>query len=177
MSVNFDQAAAKAALRLIQISHDNWTAGLAALAGKDMTGADWQNLALQQYAHAVAVLTWARGLDDMCRDNPAQLPGYASARPQSEVFLGAARYACNRAVHQLITLNQPVGGFGFPMKFPFGFNNLIHFRWAPEAFLPDPQTERPNQAPLRAHYVARFAGEEVTPGLDQLRIWFEAHVR
>jgi hypothetical protein len=176
MSVAFDLVAARAAKRLIQLSHDSWTAGLQQLAGADITSPQWQDFALRQYTHAAAVLVWARGLDDMCRGNAGQLPTYLPGRPQSEALLGAARYACNRAVHQLITLNQPVGGFGFPVQFPFGFNNLTYFQWVPEGVLPDPQTEQGGQASIRAQYIAEFAGNSVTPGLDRLRAWFDGHV-
>jgi hypothetical protein len=176
MSVAFDPAAAKAAKRLIQLSHDSWIEGLQQLAGADITGVHWHDFALRQYSHAAAVLVWARGLDDMCRVNAGQLPTYLPARPQSEALLGAARYACNRAVHQLINLNQPLGGVGFPLQFPFGFNNLTSFQWVPEGLLPDPQTEQGGQASIRAYYVAEFAGMDVTPGLTLLRAWFDAHV-
>jgi hypothetical protein len=83
MGVAFDLAAAKDAKRLIQLSHDQWSVGLTRLAGADMTDPHWRDAALRQYAHAVAVLTWARGLDDMCRGNTGQLPTYLSARPNS----------------------------------------------------------------------------------------------
>ena len=176
MSVTFDLAAAQAAKRLVQFSHDGWTEGLRELVGVDITGPQWHDAALRQYGHAAAVLVWARGLDDMCCANAGQLPAYLASRPQSEALLGAARYACNRAVHQLITLNQPVGGFSYPKRYPFGFNSLTYFRWVPEGLLPDPQSEMAGQARIRAHYIAEFAGKDVKAGLDRLRSWFDTYV-
>ena len=176
VSVAFDLAAAQAAKRLVQLSHDSWTAGLRELAGTDITGMQWHDAALRQYGHAAAVLVWARGLDDMCRADAGQLPAYGAARPQVEALIGAARYACNRAVHQLITLNQPVGGFSYPKRYPFGFTNLAYFQWVAEAFLPDPRTENAGQARFRAHYIAEFAGKDVKEGLDRLRSWFDTYV-
>ncbi len=173
MAVQFDQDAAKGALNLLQRAHERWKATTNQLQGTKLaTQAAIREARLEAYDHAVAVLTWSRGLDDMCQ----ALPSYASARMFKVDLLGAARYACNRAVHQLLMLGQPNLGIGFPLGFPLQFNSLSFFKWAPEHLLPPANTERQNQLSIRAQYIQRFAGNPMTPDLADLRVWFEAHV-
>ena len=124
------------------------------------------------------MLTLCRGLDDMCGSakGSAPLGGYVDARPQVAPLLAAARYVCNRSVHQLIRLDQTMGGITVPLQIPLRFNRFSMFRWAPEGHLPDPDTEDKGQQALRAQYCAEFAGNYVTPTLSRLRQWFESQM-
>ncbi len=102
------------------------------------------------------------------------MPGYAAARGQVADLLDAARYACNRALHQLTVLPRPTGGSSFPITFPLAFNEMAGYQWAHERDLPDPTDEHDDkQRVLRATYVTIRAGRDMADALDRLRRWFE----
>lgn len=107
----YDRDAARQALILLREAHDQWTALLprALGPGQDMRDPEWTLRTLHQ--HAASVLTWARGLDDMCDEpdglsaNPANGgASYVERKQTAEMggMLDAAIYACNRVIHQLI---------------------------------------------------------------------------
>lgn len=172
MSIEYDQNAALNALHLLQIAESQWVSGLDAIRGAKIT-AGIHEQELRQYGYAINVLVLVRGLDDMCRTKA----NYNLARAPRAALLDAARYACNRVVHQLTILSQPVGAITVPLTVPFAFDKQKHFRWVPEPFLPRPQDERDDlQRQLRARYIDVLAGRDISPILGQLRQWFEEQV-
>jgi hypothetical protein len=168
----FDPDTAGGGLWLLRDAHDHWLADVAEVSGQ-RAGPEHRHLALRMHQHAASVLLWARGLDDLCDGDPDPLPSYRAARPSMAPVLAAARYAANRAVHQLLTLTRSVPGFTFPITFPLAIDKLGRFDWAPEAVLPSVSSERPGQQRLRAEYVSRMAGQPVGVTLQLLRDWFE----
>jgi len=168
----YDLDTAQAGLWLLQDAHDHWLADVAEMSGQ-RAGPEHRHLALRMHQHAASVLLWARGLDDLCGRDPDPLPSYRAARPSMAPVLAAARYAANRAVHQLLTLTRSVPGFAFPITFPLASDKLGRCDWAPEAVLPSVNSEWPGQQRLRAEYVSRMAGQPVGVTLQLLRDWFE----
>ena len=168
----YDLDTAQAGLWLLQDAHDHWLADVVEMSGQ-RAGPEHRHLALRMHQHAASVLLWARGLDDLCGRDPDPLPSYRAARPSMAPVLAAARYAANRAVHQLHTLTRSVPGFAFPITFPLASDKLGRCDWAPEAVLPSVNSEWPGQQRLRAEYVSRMAGQPVGVTFQLLRDWFE----
>jgi hypothetical protein len=125
---------------------------------------------------AVEFLMWARGLDDWCKGDEvrAGLAGYREAREQEAGLLEGARYVTNHALHQLANLTQLLGGFTFPLSFPFAFDKLAGVQWAHESHLPPLEEEHDNtQRRYRRQYAKHLAGEDVQRTMDRLQGWFE----
>lgn len=165
-------------LWLLRDAHDQWTAAYQDVAGGRGDGEHHRLIALRLHQHAAAVATWARALDDLCNGDPIPLPAYRSARtPETAELLDGARYVCNRSVHQLINLTRSIGGISGPLSGAIVANEVGIIRWAEQWFLPPAGSELKGQAPLRAAYVARYAGQPVRGTLADLRAWFDQTLR
>jgi hypothetical protein len=168
----YDPDTAAAGLWLLRDAHDQWLADNTEVIG-ERAGPQPEHVELRLHQHAASVLTWTRALDDLCDGDPEPLLTYRSVRPPMAPLLHGARYACNRSVHQLLTLTRVHRVMRFPLTPSMIFNTYGTFRWVPEKLLPLPGSERPSQASSRAEYVATMAGQEIGPTLQQLRDWFE----
>lgn len=169
----YDPDTAAAALWLLRDAHDRWLAEYVEVVATKGDTEHHRTIALRLHQHTASVLTWSRGLDDLCGREPGPLPSYQAARQAQPVLLDGARYACNRSLHQLLTLTRSVGGFSWPIVFPLVADEVGIIRWAEEDLLPPFASERTDQQRIRSAYLARFAGQPVGPALAELREWFE----
>ena len=110
----YDPDTAAAGLWLLRDAHDQWLADNTEVIG-ERAGPQPEHVELRLHQHAASVLTWTRALDDLCDGDPEPLLTYRSVRPPMAPLLHGARYACNRSVHQLLTLTR--GGYRRPPRF------------------------------------------------------------
>lgn len=174
MNRSLDRAAVLDGLRLLQLAHDRWYGARREVGGRKITGSAGREIALHAHGAAVEVVTWAGALDDVCKDPSGPVPGYTAARAEIADLLDAARYARNRALHQLTVLPRPIGGISVPLVFPLVADEMAGYQWAHDRDLPSAADEHDNtQRRLRAIYIALLAGRDMADALDQLRAWFE----